>query len=67
MFHDIFNEYNSLTNDPEEQRAIAVAADLEIIKSDVAASGERKAYNMKDHMSRLSEYADTIQEALKVK
>nr|WP_186809023.1 hypothetical protein [Vibrio parahaemolyticus] len=65
VFREILTSYHAYADEPEKQRVMAVQSALEIIKADVAASGERKVYNIEQNMDKLSEYADAIQEALK--
>lgn len=50
---------------PEVQRAIAVAAALELIQTRISANSYSEVID--EEISKLSNYADQIQEALKVK
>ncbi|EGR2696550.1 hypothetical protein [Vibrio parahaemolyticus] len=63
-FREILTSYHAYADEPEKQRLMAVQSALEIIKADVAASGERKVFNIEQNMMKLSEYADSIQAAL---
>ncbi|EKO3865293.1 hypothetical protein ACP6H4_22310 [Vibrio harveyi] len=63
-FREILAPYHKYAEQPEVQRSLAVQSALEVIKADVAASGERKTYNIEQNMKKLSEYADLIQDAL---
>ncbi|QVL21565.1 hypothetical protein KH389_06290 [Pseudomonas qingdaonensis] len=56
---------NDTDKTPKTARAYAVAAALEVIAL-YASSGNPK-FSMRDQMSKLSDYADMIQEALKLK
>lgn len=50
---------------PEDQREAAVAAALVLIQAKVGNSPERHAI-LREELERLSEYADAIQNALKI-
>lgn len=58
------NAYSELR--PAVQRAVAVAAALEVIAARVTTSPTNGTY-LENEMARLGTYADQIQEALKVK
>lgn len=51
-------------SDVQDQRAFAVAAAIDLI---AAKAGSPEGVNLKFELGNLSEYADKIQEALKVK
>ncbi|MBL4307019.1 hypothetical protein [Vibrio fluvialis] len=58
-------QYDEFNDEPEIQRMMAVAAAMELIKSEVSSSRERNSSSLEHHFSKLSEYADHIQKALK--
>jgi len=59
------SKYNHHTNSPEDKRALAVSAALAVIQTKTASSPDN-AVIVQRELERLSEYADTIQAALKV-
>lgn len=59
-------KYNSHLHSPQDKRAIAVTAALELIKAKVANSPSN-ATVLEDEIADLDSYADKIQDALKVK
>lgn len=59
------SKYNNHTYSPEDKRALAVSAALAVIQSKTANAPDN-AVIVERELGRLSEYADLIQEALKV-
>lgn len=51
--------------DPGEQRKRAVETALDLIHASVGGEGSGSSENLKLHLQNLSEYADSIQGALK--
>ncbi|MCS0400613.1 hypothetical protein [Vibrio diabolicus] len=56
-----------MSSNDEVRRHLAVTTALELIKSDIQSGDKKGAFYLKEHLDNLEEYADVIQQALKLK